>query len=149
MKRFIALLAMVSIILTAFSVQCFAGNTTDTVFNFKLPAEGKYKVVNSGRAKLDDTSSYVHYYSSNTGKVYFSIHGYNNITFSNITQITNCTINDSAIIYPGQQRRIRQYVYEWDFDYAFLGGAPSTGRGNTYINGVWSPDCAGTYPAAN
>lgn len=149
MKRFLALLAMVSIILTVFSIQGFAANTTDTKFDFRLPAEGYYTVLNSGRRKLDASSTYVHYYSSNTGKVYFSVHGYNSNKYTNIALLNNCTINESAIIYPGQKRRIRQYVYELGYDYAFLGGAPSTGRGNTYIDGVWSPDCAGSYPAAN
>lgn len=149
MKRFLALLAMITILLTVFSVQCVAGNTTDEVFCFRLPAEGYYTVHQLGREKLDASSTYVNYISANTGHVYFSVHGYDNSIYTNIKTLKNCTINDSAIIYPGQQRRIRQYVYEWGFDYAFLGGAPSTGIGDTLICGYWSPDCAGSYPAAN
>ena len=149
MKRFLALLAMVSIILTAFSVQCFAGNTRDESFLFQLPAEGYYTVINPGREKLDSTSTYVYYRLPDTGHVYFSVHGYSKPQYTDIRLLRNCTKNDSAIIYPGQQRRIKQFVYEWGYDYAFLGGAPSTGRGNTYVFGYWSPDCAGDYTPAN
>lgn len=149
MKKIFALIISLVMMLSMFSVCSVAGNIEDTEFKFKLPKEGYYKVINAGRRKLDNTSAYVHYYSSNVGKVYFSIHGYNSSKYSNIASLTNCTIDESAIIYPGQKRRIRQYVYELGYKYAFLGGAPSTNRGETSINGVWSPDCAGNYPAAN
>lgn len=149
MKRFLALLAMVSIILTAFSVQCFAGNTSNEIFAFRLPAEGFYTVSQLGAEKKNNSSTYVDYLSANTGHVYFSVHGYDNSIYTDIRTLTNCTIGDSAIIYPGQQRRIRQLVYERGFPYAFLGGAPSTGIGNTLICGYWNPDCSGNYPAAN
>ena len=52
----------------------------------------------------------------------------------------NCTKNDSAVIYAGQKRRIRQYVYEWGYPYAFIGLAPSSGQsGLTAENGARIP----------
>lgn len=61
----------------------------------------------------------------------------------------NCTKNDSAVIYAGQKRRIRQYVYEWGYPYAFIGLAPSSGQSGLTISGRWSPDSVGSDPYAN
>lgn len=61
----------------------------------------------------------------------------------------NCTKNDSAVIYAGQKRRIRQYVYEWGYPYAFIGLAPSSGQSGLTISGKWSPDSVGSDPYAN
>lgn len=146
MKRIILLIACIATFITMLSTTCFASTTNESYF-FQLPREGYYTVLNKGERKEDRSSSYVYYRSPAEGGVYYSIHGYPKENFD--TQPTNCTIGDSAIMYPGQKRRIRQYVYEWGYRYAFIGGAPTAGRGNTYVFGYWSPDCAGNYPAAN
>lgn len=125
-----------------------SANSADTSFNFKLPGTGKYTVYNSGRLKENDTSTYVYYTNGPTTRTLFSVHGGYYTTFGSYNELKNCTIGDSAEIPVNSQRLIKQYVYEWGYSYAFLGGC-----NNTYpyqnISGLWSPDSVGWYPSAN
>ena len=133
--------------LSALSLTAFAKNNHDVEFSYSMPNEGYYRVYGVGQRKEDASGSYVYSYSSNpAGGSYYSIHGGHTSSLAN--GYTNCT-NDSAIIYAGQKRRIRQYVYEWGYSYAFIGLAPSSGQSSLTISGKWSPDSVGTDPYAN
>lgn len=125
-----------------------AKNNHDVEFSYSLPNEGYYKVYGVGQRKEDASGSYVYSYSSNPASgTYYSIHGGH--TTSLRDGYTNCTKGDSAVVYAGQKRRIRQYVYEWGYSYAFIGLAPSAGQAGRTINGKWSPDSIGSHPYAN
>ena len=123
-------------------------NSSDTAFGFTLPGSGSYTVYNAGRLKENDTSSYIYYTDGPGYRTLFSVHGYGYSTFNSINDVTNCTIGGSAEIPVNAQRLLKQYVYEWGFRYAFLGGCNNT-YPKQYIAGVWSPDSVGWYPSAN
>ena len=141
-------LLAIATLMSTFIFPSFAKNNHDVEFSYSLPNEGYYQVYGVGQRKEDASGSYVYSYSSNpAGGTYYSIHGGHTTSLSN--GYVNCTKNDSAVIYAGQKRRIRQYVYEWGYAYAFIGLAPTSGQSRRTINGKWSPDTLGYYPYAN
>lgn len=145
-KRITVAMLAVTTLAVAFVMPASAKNNHDIEFSYQLPREGYYQVYGQGQRKEDDSGSYVYSYSSNpAGGTYYSIHG----GYSTSNAVTNCTKNDSAVIYAGQKRRIRQYVYELGYSHAFLGLAPTGGQSNRMINGKWSPDSIGSDPYAN
>lgn len=147
-KKIITLFLTIVMLMSALSLTAFAKNNHDVAFSYSMPNEGYYRVYGVGQRKEDASGSYVYSYSSNpAGGSYYSIHGGHTSSLAN--GYTNCTKNDSAIIYAGQKRRIRQYVYEWGYSYAFIGLAPTSGQSGLTINGKWSPDSLGSYPYAN
>ncbi len=151
MKKIISVVLCLLSIATLFIIPVSANNHTDTNFSFNLPATYKYIVNLNGRIKQDATGSYILSDSTNVSEgALFSIHGYNSQYPSSASQVTNCTKNTSARIWPGQARRIRQYVYEWGYTYAFIGGSAITNAGVGHeLTGVWSPDSVGSYPYCN
>lgn len=151
-KRLAALvLAIATVMSLGFSVS--ANNNTDTYYvYYGLPSYTNYVVLTPGRVKMDTSSTYVYFYSTdnyylNTYGVQYSVHG----GWSSSTCIENCTSYvDSCVIRPSQKRLIHQNVYEWGYDYAFLGlSAPNSLVEGTSPDGLWSPDSTGTYPYAN
>lgn len=151
LKKSIIALFICIFLLTNSIILTSANNHTDTNFSFNLPGLSYYAVLNSGRAKLDASGSYISSDSVNPSEgALFSIHGYKYSTFTSVSQIKNCTKGTSARIWPGQQRRIRQYVYEWGYAYAFIGGHAITSAGvGKSLTGVWSPDSVGSDPYCN
>lgn len=128
-----------------------AGNYTDSSFSLTCPTYG-YLVCegNVYRKKLDSTATYVHCISGPSTGVYFTVWGGIEISTNYSVPVANCTRYGQALIYPGQQRFIAQYVYENDYEYAHLGLLTryATDVGTT-VTGVWSPDSVGSYPYAN
>lgn len=127
-----------------------ANNHTDTYYGFSLPHVPYFSVYEDGRLKTDASGSYVYSNPTNpTEGVRFAIFGHSKDYFNNESELRNCTKSTYAIVYNGQKRRIRQYVYEWNYTYAFLGGAGNDDFGFANIQGVWSPDSVGSDPYAN
>lgn len=147
-KKLIVIMMLLTSIISSFAISASAKNNKDVEFSYSLPNEGYYKVYGEGHRKEDASGSYVFSnYTNPSGGTYYSIHG--GYTESIEGGYRNCTKNDSAIIYAGQKRRIRQYVYEWGYPYAFIGLAPSSGQSGLTISGKWSPDSVGSDPYAN
>lgn len=65
-----------------------------------------------------------------------------------MNNLVNCTVGGSAKVGLGEEREVRQRVYERGFSYAYIGGS-SKGYPEEYARGIWSPDCIGSYPWAN
>jgi hypothetical protein len=89
------------------------------------------------RAKDDASSHYIH----NTS-------GFNLWVRSMTPGNTNRTINDHAIV-PSAQRRVRNTIKENGGSSCKLNITTATSGTTGNLTGVWSPDCAGSYPAAN
>lgn len=147
----ICFVAMFVFLNTVVFVSAEGSNNTDSKFSFTLPGTSFYSVLNSGRAKLNWTGSYISSDSVNPSEgALFSIHGYNSPTVPAGSQAVNCTKGTSARIWPGQNRRIRQYVYERGYTYAFIGASAITTAGvGKSLTGMWSPDSVGSDPYCN
>lgn len=125
-----------------------AGNTTDRNFSFQLPVYNGIGIENNAREKWDDTSTYV-CYKAGPWDTYFMVFGSKtNENSPDVSTLVNCTIGGKAKVGVGEEREVRQYVNEWNFPYAYLGGS-SQYYPEEYAVGRWSPDCAGSYPWAN
>ena len=61
----------------------------------------------------------------------------------------NKTVNGRAIIPSGTQRRIRNTIKESGYLQCKLGITSAKSGVSGRVSGKWSPDCAGTYQAAN
>ena len=138
-KKMIAL-GIVGAMLTSTGLNCVtAAETSDSKFSFELRAGGA--ILTKERPKTDATGTYVKYNSGPSRGVNFIVYG-----VKKDGKLVNDT-KGTAIIYPGTQRRIKQYVYENGRRKARLGGAMTSQYGTA--KGVWSPDSVGNDPYAN
>ncbi len=154
LKKGIATFLVTALLATgsAASVSAQTYNNKDQPFSFTLPGTNYYHVdIQNGQRKENDTGSYIYSYSSNPSEgALFSIHGGHSKSVSSVKDLTNCTKGGSARIWPGQKRRIRQYVYELNYPYAFIGGSAITDAGaNKNLSGLWSADSVGSDPYCN
>lgn len=117
-----------------------ARSTADSAYDFRMSGNGTNGT--SGRLKDNDSSSYVKI-SSITRSCRMYIDGGHSRTGS----WRNCTVNDHANATRVGNWRIMNYVNEWGYGYARLTAWANNGA--TSVAGVWSSDCAGSYPSIN
>ena len=152
MKKVLALSLVMFMLLSAFVVSASAdADYNDKQFTILLdctsPNTYQLSTKNGTRPKGTDSAVYVYPQVGPGGGGKYRIYGTNDGSITTLALATNCTVLD-AIIYPGQQRRVRQYVNENGFSHAVLTGCYYYGNTGA-ATGVWSPDCAGNYPYAN
>ncbi len=117
-----------------------ARSTADYAYNFDMSGNGTNGT--SGRTKDNDSSSYVKI-SSITNSCRMYIDG----AKSSNGPWRNCTVHDYANATRVGNWRIMNYVNEWGYSYARL--TAWANNGSAKVSGVWSSDCAGSYPAIN
>lgn len=146
-KRKIASIMLTAACMLTAVLPVSASNSTNSNFGFQLPVYNGLGVQPGAREKTDDTSCYVRY-NDGPWDTWFVIFGTNNpVTYPDINTLTNCTLGEKAKVGLGEEREVRQYVYEWYYQYAYIGGS-SQSYPEQYAIGVWSPDCVGSYPYA-
>lgn len=139
-KKLAAVLALSGVLFAGSLVPASAaGNIDDTAFEFKF-AWWNTTGNTEGRAKNDNTSSYVNctWIPGGGFRVYVDGYGSNGYV--------DCTVREAYIPDTGEYQ-VLNLVYERGYRTARLGGTKSFG--NTYASGVWSPDSVGSYTIAN
>lgn len=142
-KKLLAIFGVLILTLSFVMVPVSANNHKDEGFIFYL--DGVSASVTKMREKQDASSTYVAVDYTPSGGAKFSVLG---VKLGNHGSTSvNCTKNNYVILYGGQTRLVRQYVYERGYTLCELFGDVAKLKGKTY--GLWSPDSVGSYPYAN
>lgn len=138
-KRLVAALSAVLCLASFAGLSASAAETKDKVYKFNYIEKG-WVYFTETRPKTNTTGTYVSYLTGNTQPkgTYYSVWSAGE----------NDTRNGAGIIYPGQKRKLAQFVYEKGKRDCYLGVSPN-GYNSSEISGVWSPDSVGSYPYAN
>lgn len=138
MKKTIMALFMSGIIMTT-GIPVLANNCRDTYLPSKVVS---FSYSTSAYTELrDKTDASLHYIYNQSG---FDL-WVQSLTSGDI----NKTVNGRAIIPSGTQRRIRNTIKESGYLQCKLGITSAKSGVSGRVSGKWSPDCAGTYQAAN
>lgn len=117
-----------------------ARSTADSAYDFNMSGNGTNGT--SGRLKSNDSSSYV-----KISRITNSCRMYIDGAKSKTGAWRNCTVNGYANATRVGNWRIMNYVNEWGYSYARL--TAWANNGSASVSGVWSSDCAGSYPSIN
>lgn len=130
----IVLGALLAMVLQTTVVPVMASNYLDTPFDFDFGESGWQTTTE--RMKEDDTSVYMSCeWSATEGDCYEAeVCGY-----SSSEDREYSVGNGFYTFYEGTTRKLINWVYENDLEYAFI-SAYHTGGGEGHFTGVWSPD---------
>lgn len=138
MKKTLIALSIFGLVITT-GAPVYANNCSDTDLPSKVVSFSYSTSAYTGlREKQDRTS---HYIKNESG---FDL-WVQSLTSGNV----NKTVNGYAIIPSGTQRRIRNTIKEDGYSYCKLGITSAKSSVSGRVKGKWSPDCAGSYTAAN
>lgn len=143
-KKVLAMLTAGLMTMGALATPVMAANTTDTSFYFTVTNSYKYT---SAREKTDTSSTYVKLERVPVTYVYCDVQGYRPSDSTGTNIWVDETVGGKAVTISVGQWRVRQNVYEHGGRSARLKFQRFTKDG--IASGLWSPDCAGDYPAAN
>lgn len=144
-KKVLAMLTAGLMTMGALATPVMAANTTDTSFYFTVTNSYKYT---AAREKTNTSSTYVKLERAPASYVYCDVQGYRPINDSYGSNVwMDETVGGKAVTLSVGQWRVRQNVYEHGGRSARLKFQRFTIEG--IASGLWSPDCAGDYPAAN
>lgn len=115
-------------------------NRSDTTYNFYFKGTGSTNAT-YGRAKCDDSVSYVHIKQLGLSKINLYIDGYEGDCWTNRTRG-----GVARAVKPGYYN-IHNYVWENGEREARLSGWSQAGSGN--VSGEWSPDSKGGFTSLN
>lgn len=138
MKKSVVTLAILGLILTA-GTPVYAKNSRDTDLPGKMVSFSYSSSAYTELREKQDTSS--HYVKNESG---FDL-WIQSLTAGNV----NKTINGHAIVPSGTKRRVRNTIKEDGYSYCKLGLTTAKPSVSGRVIGKWSPDCAGSYEAAN
>lgn len=135
-KKASAILLVIAVFLSAFSIGAFAANNHDTGYSFTV-GQG-WQARTEYREKTNNTSVYVKSLSGPTITYFYVLapNGSNQNSGKGIAPIS-----------PGQERRIFNHVYENGWSTCALASINNPYSGQS--TGVWSPDSVGKAPHAN
>lgn len=136
-KKLAALGATAVMLMSMSLMSVSAANTTDEEWGFDIsPSFTSYNT--RMREKTNSSAVYVHY----------SYGTPSSITCDVLNSDYRSMCKKTGALALGQKGRIAQYVYENGFRWCILKiSVPSAPYGGA--GGVWSPDCAGSYPYIN
>lgn len=138
-KQLIAGFMTTVISIGMFSTSAFAANNKDSALPTDIVGYSYHTAAFTELREKTNTSSH---YVYNTAGFDFWI---NSLT----PDETNLTVNRYAIVPSGTKRRVRNYIYEEGYRFCKLSINSSRSSVTGMVQGFWSPDCVGDYPAAN
>lgn len=121
------------------TVLAAGGDYEDEVFSFYVDSTKETRP----RTKYTTTSVYVYLTESDTGFAKVMTEGYIN------NQWVNKTMNNYAILPRGYKRRVKNTILETTKAETLVRLSFPLYISATPVGGLWSPDCAGNYEAAN
>lgn len=149
-KRFVSIFLCLIAVLSAMSVTAFASNWTDSSFtNFSITDSGNNLMhFLPGRAKEDNTASYLYITNSTNRYTLVWVYGGENPNSTDRLEWDMCYSPDSdvygyVICQRGTKYSIYSDVYTQGYTYATL--RFESIYGGDSLTGVWSPDSRGTY----
>lgn len=136
-KKLAALGATAVMLMSMSLTSVSAANIKNTSWNFNIDWSHN-SVITDLREKTNSSAVYAKYTDGTAGSVSFDV--------LNSEKQSMC--KKTGGLAKGQEGRIAQYVYENGFRWCHLKvTAPFASYGGA--GGVWSPDCAGSYPYIN
>lgn len=138
-RRTMSLLLSIVLVMMLLPATAVYADEVDTVYSFSGLNVG-YIYFTETRAKDSTRGLYVYYVTGRNQP--------NGTYYSAWSGGANYSRDGSGIIWPGQKRRIYNYIYEVGNRTCYLGVSPHTYY-SPLIQGIWSPDAVDPVPYCN